>query len=251
VNAPAARPDWALFLDVDGTLVELADTPDAVRVPAALPGLLRHLAEALGGAVALVSGRSVAMLDRFFHPLAPAAVGLHGAEWRPRPGGPVTRAPTPPVRLDGARSELEGFAARHPGVLVEDKGLSLVLHFRRRPDAAAAVEAAARAAAARLGGHYSVLRGKMMLEIKPNDVNKGAALRRAMADPPFAGRVPVFVGDDVTDEDGFAAVNALGGHSVKVGLDGPTAATHRLADVAAVHAWLDAAARRLPREAAG
>jgi trehalose 6-phosphate phosphatase len=245
--APDAGPDWALFLDVDGTLIDLAETPDAVRVPPRLPDLLTRLRDALGGGLALVSGRPVAVLDRFFYPARLAAIGLHGAEWRARPEEPVIRDPVAPPPPE-ARAALEAFAAANPGVVVEDKGVSLALHFRRAPQVADRAVAAARAAALPVEG-YSVLPGKMMVEIKPAHVNKGAALRRAMARPPFAGRVAVFAGDDLTDEDGFAAVNQLRGHSIKVGGADPSAARYRLPDVAAVHAWLEDSARRLFRPA--
>jgi len=249
---PPAEPHWALFLDVDGTLLELAETPHGVRVPPELPGLLAALGNALHGAVGLVSGRPIAVLDRLFHPLVLPAVGLHGAEWRGRAGGAIVGATQPPSpQWPQARAALERFAAQHPGVLVEDKGASLALHYRRRPAVRRAAVAAAANAAEVLGDRYHVLPGKLMLEIKPHDVDKGTALRRAMAQPPFAGRLPVFVGDDVTDEDAFAAVNALGGHSARVGLDGHTAARYRLPDVAAVHDWLRSIARRLGREPAG
>jgi trehalose 6-phosphate phosphatase len=243
---PPADPRWALFLDVDGTLLELADTPHGVRVPEGLTGLLAELESALGGAMGLVSGRSIEVLDRLFQPLALPAVGLHGAEWRGRSGGAIAHSgPPPSPALAEARESLNHFAARHPGVLVEDKGRSVALHYRLRPDAGPAAHAAARDAARHLGDGYHVLPGKRMLEIKPTGVDKGAGLRRAMREPPFAGRVPVFVGDDITDEDGFAAVNAMGGHSVRVGLDGNSAARHRLPDVPAVHDWLRSTARAL------
>jgi trehalose 6-phosphate phosphatase len=199
-----------------------------------------------------VSGRPIAALDRLFHPVVLPAVGLHGAEWRGRAGGAIVgAAPPPSPQLPQARAALDRFATEHPGVLVEDKGASLVLHYRRQPAARRAAIAAAAAAAEALGDRYHVLPGKLMLEIKPTDVDKGTALRRAMAEPPFAGRVPVFVGDDVTDEDAFAAINALGGYSARVGLDGATAARYRLPDVAAVLDWLRSVARRLGREPAG
>jgi trehalose 6-phosphate phosphatase len=242
-DVPEAGPDWALFLDVDGTLVDLAERPDAVRVPPRLPALLARVRDALDGALALVSGRPVAVLDGFFRPARLAAIGLHGAEWRVRPDAPAIRDPIAPPPPTG-RATLEEFAAANPGVVIEDKGVSLAVHFRQVPRVGAQALAAARVAALRMEG-YSVLPGKMMVELKPAHVNKGAALRRAMEHPPFAGRTAVFVGDDLTDEDGFAAVNQLGGHSIRVGGAGPTAARHRLPDVAAVHAWLEEAARRL------
>lgn len=243
-SLPAPRPDWALFLDVDGTLLDIASAPGAVRVPPELPRLLARLRDALGGALALVSGRPVDVLDGLLHPTSLAAIGLHGAEWRARPDGPVVRDPEAAPPPAEARALLERFAAGHPGVTVEDKGLSLALHYRQAPGMAREAEAAARTAA-RLRPGYDMLPGKMMFEIKPAGVNKGEALRRALKQLPFAGRVAVFVGDDVTDEDGFAAVNRLGGHSIRVGGKGPTAARHHLPDASAVRHWLEQVARRL------
>jgi trehalose 6-phosphate phosphatase len=243
---PVVSPNWALFLDLDGTLVEVAETPDGVRIPAGLADLLARLRAALGGALGLVSGRPISLLDRLFHPMTLPAVGLHGAEWRAGPDGPVRRAaPASPAGLAAMRPLLERFAAQHPGVLVEDKGGSFAIHYRQRPAAADAAAEAASAVVRALGDEYHVLRGKMMVEIKLSHVNKGSALRDVMQEPPFAGRVPAFVGDDVTDEDGFAAVNEMGGYAVKVGLDRPTAARYRLPDVPAVHRWLAESAERM------
>jgi trehalose 6-phosphate phosphatase len=242
---PPIGPDWALFLDLDGTLAELVETPDAVRLAPGLADRLARIHRFLGGALAIVSGRSTAFLDRLLAPVALPVVGLHGAEWRARAGGPVVMtSPQAPDALAPLRPLLEQFAARHPGVILEDKVGSLVLHFRQRPEAAAEAEEAARRAVHRLGDRWHTLLGKMMVEIKPRDVDKGSALRRAMAESPFAGRVPAFVGDDLTDEDGFAAVNQAGGYSIKVGSESPSAARYRLSDVDAVHRWLETARDR-------
>jgi trehalose 6-phosphate phosphatase len=232
---PLPSPGWAWFLDIDGTLIEIADTPSAIHIPPELPGLLQALADRHGGAVALVSGRTVENIARLVAPFHPPAAGLHGLERRLADGRVLRPDPSP--LLDGIRRSLSDFAAANPGVILEDKGLSLALHYRLAPHREAAARAVAEAAVA---GHpeLRLQAGKMVFEIRPRGADKGGALRAFMAEPPFAGRVPVFVGDDVTDEDGFKAANALGGISVMIGPPRPTAASFRLADVAGLRRWL-------------
>jgi trehalose 6-phosphate phosphatase len=233
-----AAPDWALFLDVDGTLLHFADTPDAVEVGEHLHRALERLAPLLGGALALISGRRIADLDRLFAPLVLPIAGLHGLERRDA-GGTLHRL-ADEAGLDELRGPLAEFAAAHPGVLLEDKGQALALHYRRAPAAeGAARQLVERLAADRLD-RLRVLDGKMVLEIKPRLANKGAAIGGFMGEAPFAGRRPVFAGDDVTDEDGFAVVNGLGGASIRVGDEGPSEAVYRLEDVQAVMEWLEA-----------
>ena len=228
--------DWALFLDVDGTLLEHAARPDAVRVAAAVHRLLEALRLATRGALALISGRAIDDIDVLFAPLRLPVAGQHGAERRDAAGRLHRhQGATEAVRRAAAR--LGAFAARHAGLVFEDKGHNLALHYRQAPAAAQAAQAALRAAALELGGDYEVLEGKMVVEIKPAGRDKGRAIDEFMAEPPFAGRTPVFIGDDVTDEFGFGVVNRLGGHSVKVG-PGASAARHRLADAAAVREQL-------------
>lgn len=228
-----ARP--ALFLDFDGTLVEIAPDPGSVRVPPALPGVLARIADRLSGAVAIVSGRPLGEIDRFLDPFASAASGLHGLERRLAAGEPVVSVPRPePLDRLVAAFAASGFGG--DGVLVEDKGATVAFHFRAAPERGAAISAFVRERARELSG-LAVVEGKMVIEVKPRGADKGLAIRAHLATAAFRGRIPVFLGDDVTDEDGFAAVLELGGVAVKVG-DGPTVATHRLADVAAVHSWL-------------
>ncbi len=228
---------WALFLDVDGTLLELAEHPDAVVVEPALPALLERLRAALDGALALVSGRTLEALDRLFAPYRFPAAGSHGAEWRL--AGAVAAA-SADATLVPAAAWLEAFVAATPGTLLERKGHALALHYRGAPQAADAAHAAALAALARLGSGYRLLAGKAVYELLPSGVDKGRAIERFLAHPPFAGRRPVFVGDDLTDEAGFAAVNRLGGYSVRVGLPLPGGAAHaHLLSPAAVRVWLE------------
>jgi trehalose 6-phosphate phosphatase len=251
VTPPDPEGRWALFLDVDGTLVEIAPAPDAVVVPPRLVALLRTLEQALAGAVALVSGRSVASLDRLFAPLNLACAGNHGLERR-RTDGVLIQPPVPRDALERARRAFAVFAAGHQGALVEDKSLSVALHYRGAPALAEGAERLAETLEDELAGALRIQRGKMMVELRPAGGDKGSVVRDFMAEPPFAGRVPVFIGDDVTDEDGFRAVNALGGVSVRVGDSAaPTEAGFRMESTEAVYGWLSRLAAAPARETAG
>jgi trehalose 6-phosphate phosphatase len=229
--------DIALFLDVDGTLLEIEREPGAVHVPEQLCRILEDLQAATGGALALVSGRSLDQLDQLFSPLCLSAAGLHGLERR-NLGSSVERAAPDPAIFERARARLAAFADATAGVLLEDKGLTLALHYRNAPAAAAAAIALAEAAVAESDGALVLLRGKMVCELKPPGVDKGRAIAAFMAEPPFAGRRPVFAGDDLTDEAGFATINQMGGISIRIGAGSPTAATFALEDVSAVQTWL-------------
>jgi trehalose 6-phosphate phosphatase len=249
---PPPAADWAFFLDVDGTLLEHADTPDAVRVDGAMRALLADLRSGAGGAVALISGRSVADLDHLFAPLVLPAAGQHGAERRDAAGGMHRHAfDAAPVRR--AAERIGAFAAAHPGLVFEDKGLNLALHYRLAPQLAHEVGALMEGIASGLGDAFELQRGKLVLELRLGGRDKGSAIAEFMAEPPFRGRVPVFVGDDLTDEFGFGVVNGMNGVSVKVG-EGPSQARWRIADSAGVRAWLAQwsskwGARRAPRSA--
>lgn len=228
----------ALFLDFDGTLVELADTPDAIALPLGLKPLLDRLAERLEGRLAIVSGRAIDDLQRHLGPSAAVLSGSHGAELLYADG---RRIPvSAPPGLAGAREAVRRFAAGSAGLLVEDKPAGIALHYRLAPEQEGAVGDFVEALAGRSG--LAIQRGKMVAELRPHGADKGAALRRLMAEPPFAGARPVFVGDDLTDEHAFEAAAALGGEGVLVGPPRATAARWRLDGVAAVTAWLEAAA---------
>jgi trehalose 6-phosphate phosphatase len=227
---------WALFLDVDGTLLDLADAPDLVHVDTRLLQLLESLVHATSGAVAIVSGRSIADLDQLFSPLVLPAAGLHGAERRDARGGLHRRAADP--RLRRVQRELARWSQSRPGTLVEDKGGAVALHYRLAPDQEAAARELIHGIAEELGGDYVVQAGKQVVEIKPAGVTKATAILQFMNEAPFAGRRPVFIGDDVTDEDGFVAVQHLDGVAIGVGEREFSHASHGLANVAAVEAWL-------------
>lgn len=229
----------ALFLDFDGTLVELAEAPDAISVPGELAGLLERLAARLEGRLALVSGRALGDLDRHISCPGVAMSGSHGLELRLADGRalPVAR----PEALDAAGEEIRRFAAGGgEGLIVEEKPASVALHFRRAPEREAEVGALVDALAARTG--LVVQRGKMVAELRPAGADKGDALIALMREPGFAGARPLFMGDDLTDEHAFEAASALGGAGVLVGPERETAAGYRLAGVAEVAHWLRAAA---------
>ena len=227
----------ALFLDFDGTLAEIAPRPDAVQVEAGLPRTLERLRDRLGGALAIVTGRPVAVIDDFLAPARLDAAGLHGVERRvggTRAGGRAEDHP----RLRAEVERLHGAATELGGVLIEDKGASVAVHWRlaQAPDAEQA-EAIVRAAAAALGAEYRLQLGKAVGEIVPAQATKAHAIRAFLEHAPYAGRRPVFLGDDRTDEIAFASVAEDGGVAVRVG-DGETLAARRLPDPAAVRALL-------------
>jgi len=241
VAPPPLYAGCALFLDIDGTLLDLAPTPDRVRVDADVATLLPALWLRLGGAVALITGRAMADAERLFPGVALPIAGQHGLERRAADGsiGRHERSAPGFARL---RRELERFAARHEGLLLEDKGATLAMHYRQAPGLASHVHRTLRAQLAAATGvaAWHLQPGKGILEITPDGHDKGTAIREYMMEQPFRGRVPVFVGDDRTDEYGFGAVTHLGGWAIKVGAGG-TCARFRLADVAAVRRWLTAA----------
>ncbi len=237
---PALDPACALFLDVDGTLVGFAAQPEDVRLPPQVRDWIARIGERLGGAVALVSGRPLAQLDQLFAPLRLPAAGLHGAQLR-RTDDDAPADADPAHWLHDLHVQAMRLAHAHPGVRVEAKGQALALHWRNAPDAAAAVEAFARAQLPRLPG-VRLQPGNHVVELVTAGHDKGTAVSTLMRAPPFAGRRPVFVGDDLTDEYGFAAATRLGGYGILVGDRSPSQARHALPDVAAMHAWLRAGA---------
>lgn len=235
-GCPTWSGDWALFLDIDGTLLDLASEPQAVQVPPGLRARIGALARGLGGALALVSGRPLSDIDRFF-PGRFDAAGTHGAQWRL---GETETGPGPGV--DTALSEiatmLRAGTNELPGVILEPKPHGIAMHYRLAPHREATVRSLAERAAQALGPAFRLQAGKLVVEILPAQAGKGTAIRRFMGLAPYAGRIPVFLGDDRTDEDGFAVVNALGGLSVRVGEDAETQARYRLQSPAAVRDWL-------------
>ncbi len=206
----------AILLDIDGTILDLAPSPQQVRVPAGLRATLTRLDRLTGGALALVSGRSLKDIDIIFSPLQLAAIGGHGAELRAVAGAaPSLRAKPLPAAL---KRKLAGIGELGPGILAEDKGYSLALHYRLAPEKGDAVRAAVDKICAKLPpGAVELLPGKLVVEIKPAGVNKATAVRDLMGCAPFAERRPIFIGDDTTDEPVFGIINEFGGMGFSVG----------------------------------
>ncbi|MTD25606.1 trehalose-phosphatase [Erwinia sorbitola] len=230
-----AETRYAFFFDVDGTLAAIKPRPDEVSIPVQVLDDLKRLAQQCEGAVALVSGRPIDQLDALASPLVLPIAGVHGAERR-NSEGQITRIALAPATVTAISRELDAAIAALPGTSLENKGMAFALHYRQAPQYQQAIEQLAASLVARFP-ELVQQPGKCVVELKPQGVNKGAAIKDFMQHPPFAGRVPVFLGDDLTDEAGFIAVNALDGISIKVGA-GTSNAQGRLSDVTAVYRWL-------------
>jgi trehalose 6-phosphate phosphatase len=225
----------ALFLDLDGTIAPIRPRPrDVIPLPARTQ-LLKATSRRLGGRLAVISGRALIDIDHILQGSVTAAAAVHGLVRRNAAGAVLSRPPHP--ALNAARIALD-WLEDQPGILVEDKDLGIAVHYRRAPDRAEDVIAACREVAATTG--LTLQLGRMVVELRTPGADKGDSVRAFMAEAPFAGALPVFVGDDITDEDGFAAAEALGGYGVLVGDERPSAARYRLEDVDAVLAWLGA-----------
>ena len=208
--------DAALFLDFDGTLVEIAPRPDAVRVQPGLPRLLQRLSVGLNGALAIVSGRPLRDLDHFL-PVPIAKVGDHGATLRPVPDQPPESPDLPQAPAEW-RDRAAALVERFPGTLIEDKEHGFVVHYRLAPDAGPVAKALLDELIAGAGPHggFTLLEARMAWEVRPRGASKGTAVRDLMARAPFAGRRPVFIGDDVTDEEGMAVAREHGGLGLRL-----------------------------------
>jgi trehalose 6-phosphate phosphatase len=236
-RAPAIFPadKICLFLDLDGTLIEFGRTPREVRPDPRLVPILRALQIALKGAIALISGRRVEELDQLLNPLRLPAAGIHGLERRDATGR-LYRTDRSLTALRSIRPAILEFVSSHIGLLLEDKGDALAVHYRRAPHLKEFVHAEVARLAAPLRPTFTVLAGDMVCEILPAGVNKATPVEEFMREPPFAGRQPVYVGDDITDCDGFSSVRRFDGITVAVG-DRVTA-QWQLADPSATRAWL-------------
>ncbi len=227
-KTPAA--DKAAFLlDFDGTLVDIAPTPDEVHVSGALCGVLRRLRARVGEALAVVTGRPIDQIDHYLPGVPYAIAGEHGVTIRHAPDGPIVHTELPSVPFEWLK-EAAALAKANPGVLIERKRAGLVLHYRGNPGAGDTLERAAQAMVSDSGGRFHLQASKMAWEIRPTGFDKGGAVRLLMRQAPFKGRLPVFIGDDVTDEDGIRAALASGGIGYRIPED--------FADTAAVRAWL-------------
>jgi trehalose 6-phosphate phosphatase len=224
----------ALLLDLDGTLLDFAATPETVVVPPDLPDALRTIRDQLGGALAVVTGRTIEMIDRFLGDVPYAVAGEHGGAVRRSPGAAVERPDLKsPPQLWLERGAL--LETTHPGSRFEQKPRGFCMHFRLAPDSGPAIHAAL---SDMIGGSedFQLLSGQMMWEIRPRGVDKGHGVEQLMQQPPFHGRVPVFIGDDVTDEDGLRVARAMGGAGLWV--------PDLFGNAAGVRAWLQATAAR-------
>lgn len=233
---PPLSRDAALFLDFDGTLAPIAPRPQDVQVPSWVVPTLEALLQRQRGALAVVSGRPLAALDSLLRPLRLPAAGVHGVERRLTNHRIRVHAADPP---DAVRRAARLLAVRHPGVLVEFKPGGLAVHYRAVPELGPACDHALAEALAGAAG-WELMHGQCVTEVKQRRVSKAGVVHAFLAEPVFAGRTPVFVGDDVTDESGMLAVQERGGFGVKVG-SGASHAHHRLADPDAVARWLRAA----------
>jgi trehalose 6-phosphate phosphatase len=239
------NPDqYALFLDFDGTLVAIADRPDDVRLDPGTRVALADLNQLLGGAVAIITGREIAVVDRFLAPLRLSIAGVHGLMRRDARGRTWT-SPFDAGLPEAIERAVSPLLKKYPDLLVERKFGAVALHYRDHPELEQASIDALESAVCELK-HTEIKRGKMVVEVKAIGGNKGAAVADFLKEEPFAGRRAVFAGDDVTDEDAFVLVNSRSGISIKVG-PGATAATHRTSGTAEFLDWL----RRLPAQLAG
>ena len=239
----ASRPEeWAVFLDIDGCLLDLAATPDEIVVPETLPADLNRLFQRFGGAVAMVTGRALTYADALFKPFEFPIAGLHGAEMRGPDGSRIYAEASP--EFERLKEVLARDAADMPGVLIEDKGAAVAAHYRLAPQYEQALGERMQVFAEAAGPGWALQIGKMVYELRPSRASKGDAVERFLREPPFLGRHAVFAGDDVTDEAGFVAVQAAGGTAIKIG-DGDSVAEHRVGSPAAFRAWLTAAAHAL------
>jgi trehalose 6-phosphate phosphatase len=234
-SAPPWRDGDALFLDFDGTLLALQDDPYTVRADPALLERLRACDSRLGGALAIVSGRALATIDACLAPIRLAAAGLHGLERRDASGN-TRRMRVREDRLQQVAQQLSLVMETMPMTVLEDKGASLALHWRRAPEQRGVLRALAVEALQELGPDFRLLHGNHVYELLPRVAGKGHAVQEFLAEPPFKGRRPIFVGDDRTDLDGFAAAREAGGFAIAVG--GRVAGDYTLPDVDAVRAWL-------------
>lgn len=243
---PPARPEgfpdrFALFLDLDGTVLDLASTPGGVSIPATTLAAIGKLSDRLDGAVAVITGRELADVDRILAPLRLPAAALHGAELRRCGGGRAAAgAEDLPQRLTAA---LGAFVDQRPGLTLEDKGASAAVHYRASPEREGEVREHVGDLVEKLAPEHELQPGKMVVEVRPRGIDKGGALRALMEQPPFAGRVPLVCGDDLTDEFAFEAAAEFGGAAILVGEPKrPSAAVFGLSDPAAMRAWLEALA---------
>jgi trehalose 6-phosphate phosphatase len=235
--------DCAIFLDLDGTIVELVDHPGAVRVGPATLHLLQALLSSTGQALAVISGREIAVIDRLLYPLILPAAGVHGLQRRDACGIIYSKETS---NLGSLADVLEQLLGNEPGVIIERKPGGIAVHYRLRPDLERHCHDVVHLVMDEHPG-LRLIRGKMVFELTQKGADKGNVISAFLREPPFRGRVPIFAGDDVTDEAGFSAVNALGGISIKVG-DAQTEARFRAESPGELRDWLCRVAGEACRE---
>lgn len=243
LHLPLIARHWALFLDVDGTMLDYAARPELVRVPPSLRKALEMLTVALDGALAIVTGRRIDDVDQLLAPLRLPIAGQHGAEIR-RDHTRCAFAPAPAV-LEAILAPVYALARREPSIWVENKGFSAAVHYRGSEAERDALARLLTEAIERHGTAFKLMPGHLVFDVAQRVVHKGSAVDWFMASAPFAGRMPVFIGDEGTDEDGFAAVLARGGHAIRVGHDGDSVAQDRVGSPAELRAWLSQSAEAL------
>jgi trehalose 6-phosphate phosphatase len=234
--APNAIPQLAIFTDFDGTLVEIAATPDEVEVPGTLAQQLERAARELDSAFAVLTGREIADIDRFLAPLHLPIAGAHGTQRRRADGVVETVDPAAVIGAEQIAQAVSPLVLANPALLLETKEGAVALHYRQAPELETAVRIAMEEAVHSVTD-FTLVEGKMVIEARPRSASKGEALRAFMREEPFLGRTPIFIGDDITDEDAFIAAQELGGVGIKLG-EGDTAARMRIANVASVHALI-------------
>jgi trehalose 6-phosphate phosphatase len=236
-TAPHTMPQMAIFTDFDGTLVDLAATPDSIVVPGELAARLERTARELDSAFAVLTGREIADIDRYLAPLHLPVAGAHGTQRRRADGSIEAADPASLLAAEEIAHAIAPLLDEFPALLLELKEGTVALHYRQAPELEDAVRLAMEEAVHSVPD-FVLLPGKMVLEARPRGASKGQALRAFMREDPFIGRTPIFIGDDTTDEDAFIAAQELGGVGIKLG-EGETAARMRIADVASVHALLE------------
>lgn len=243
---PPADIRWAWFFDIDGTLVELAREPSGIVLEDEMARLLADLHFVSGGAVALVTGRQIADVDELLHLRGIPIAGQHGLEVRQNQIVRVAMEHDAD-QLASVVKELEQVVARHPALLLENKDACVALHYRKAPQLGGYANRLMKSLRDRLAPDFAIQQGKRVVELKPLGRDKGHAVEHFMEEPPFKGRLPVFAGDDLTDESAFHMINRMNGHSIKIG-SGPTAARWRLRDIFALREWLEAGIQSVARE---
>ena len=239
----------ALFLDIDGTLLGVAATPDSVRVPSGLVALLEDLVRGLDGAAAILTGRRVADADRLFSPLRMVASGVHGTELRMEAAGPtdILAGPIPPDLIQA----INNVSSLHPGILVEQKGAGIAVHYRKAPELREILESELAAVISAASYHLALRKGRKVLEAVPSGYSKGTAMRQLLARMPFKGRRPVMIGDDVGDESAFLVAEQFGGVGLRVAGEHYDAAAADFDGVGSVRTWLKTLSSRLAQRQPG